>query len=269
MATNLRKRLKSYAICFPKGYYIRMLVSLPPPEGEWRDLNVSRAVRVIEQRIHTELDTEEDRYKANERDALDVYRLTEVHNQSEWFHGDFRDIKAIIVRTLLDLGLKELVRVHLNLASAKYGPVERGKEAAQIPEGDSPDAFETSPLLLEHILESRERDAVRAMFDLALNRPLDPLLQEFQIPENPSEERTYIVQAIRDKRVAEDGSIEYKVSWEDYSKEYDTWEPAEALTDAQEAIADFKAREAEKRSRLQARRLARQAATTLSRRFTL
>jgi hypothetical protein len=146
--------------------------------------------------------------------------------------------------------------------------VERGKEASQIPQGDSPDAFDTSPLLLEHILESRERDAVRAMFNLALGSSLDPALQGFDIPEDPSEDRTYIVQSIKDKRVSEDGSVEYLVSWEDYSKEYDTWEPAEALSDAQEAIVDFEAREAEKQSRQESRRLARQAALTLVRAST-
>jgi len=262
MATGLRARLKDYAICFPKGYYIRMLVTLPPPEADWRDRNISRAVRVIEQRIHSELDAEERRHESGEKQALDIYRLTEVHSQSEWFHGDFRDIKAVIVRTLLHLGLKEQVRIHLDLASAKYGPVERGRQASQIPAGDSLDAFDTSPLLLEHILESRERDAVRAMFDLALQEPLDPALQGFRIPDTAADDRTYVVRAIKGRRVNDDGGVEYLVSWEDYGKEHDTWEPAEALGDAGQAIADWETREVDKRSR-------REAAHTLLRASTL
>ena len=40
MATSLRDRLSDYAICFPKGFWIRMLISLPPQEGEWRGRNI-------------------------------------------------------------------------------------------------------------------------------------------------------------------------------------------------------------------------------------
>eukprot|EP01043_Picozoa_sp_COSAG02_P048730 COSAG02_NODE_4818_length_4941_cov_1.653862_3_plen_318_part_00 len=275
MATSLIDRLKSYSICFPKGFYIRMLATLPPlqPGTLWTTPNIDRAVRVIESKIHRALDHEEachrkqnpradevltDEEREDRRqlvchdNALEVSRLTQVHAQSEWFRGKFADIKAIIARTLLRLGVGERVKIHLDLASSKYGPVVRGKESGEIPEGDTVEGVDTSPYLLEHAYEEKELIAANAL--VALDpAPLDPELRGLAIPEGPIEEREYEVRRIKGKRVFR-GKLQYKVAWKGYKKENDSWEPVEHLPHAQEAIDDYEAREADKREKRELRR---------------
>ena len=283
MASSLIDRLKSYAICFPRGFYIRMLVTLPPmePGSAWMKPNIEQAVAVIERRIHRALDAEEKLFEQQEQekkdgqrshvDALDVYRMTEVHEQSEWFHGAFKDIKAVVARALLELGVGHRAKVHLNLASEKYGPAERGKESGRIPEGDTVKGVDASPLLLEHLLDSNEMAGVNAMFQLH-QQSLDPKLQGLAIPDGPLEDRAYEVRAIKGKRVAADGTLEYKVAWKGYKREDWSWEPEAELENARQAIADWESHKAELRARAQQRKAARlerkqasQAARTLTR----
>ena len=250
MASSLIDRVKSYSICFPRGFYIRMLVTLPPmePGGLWTKPNIEKAVAVIERRIHETLDEEERRFEQSQPDAVDVYRMTEVHEQSEWFHGRFADIKAVIAQTLLQLGVGARAKIHLDLAGEKYGPVERGTETGLIPEGDTVEAVDASPYLLEHMLDSDEITGVNALLELR-EQALDPQLQGLAIPEGPIEEREYEVRLIKGKRITKDGTVEYKVSWKGYKQENDSWEPLVNLPHALDVIDDYEKKKQDKLTR--------------------
>ena len=269
MASSLIDRVKSYSICFPKGFYIRMLVTLPPmePGSLWTKPNIDKAVAVIERRIHDTLDEEERRFEQSEAGAVDVYRMTEVHEQSEWFHGRFADIKAVIAQTLLQLGVGARAKIHLDLAGEKYGPVERGKETGRIPEGDTVEGVDASPYLLEHMLDPDEMAGVNALFELR-DQPLAPELQGLSIPEGPIEDREYEVRLIKGKRIAKDGTVEYKVSWKGYKQENDTWEPLENLPHALDAIDDYGKKKKDKLARKLAKKAVVDAANILVRAST-
>ena len=285
MATSLIDRLKSYSICFPRGFYIRMLVTLPPmqPGSLWSKPNIDKAVRIIESEIHGALDYEEACFRKQNPDpkeklteteqevrdklacrdnAFDVSRLIGVHKNSEWFRAKFADVKAIIAQTLLHLGVGERAKIHLNLASEKYGPVERGKETGKTPEGDTVEGVDASPYLLEHMLNSDELAGVNALFEL--HQQLAPALQGLAIPEGPPAEREFEVRLIKGKRIFR-GQLQYKVAWKGYRKENDTWEPVEHLLHARGAIDDYEAREADKRDMRESRRIGRLNLKTLAR----
>ena len=269
MATSLIDRVKSYSICFPKGFYIRMLVTLPPmePGSLWTKPNIEKAVAVIERRIHETLDEEERRFEQSEAGAVDVYRMTEVHEQSEWFHGKLVDSKAVIANALLELGVGPRAKIHLDLAGEKYGPVERGKETGRIPEGDTVEGVDASPYLLEHMLDPDEMAGVNALFELR-DQPLAPELQGLSIPEGPIEDREYEVRLIKGKRIAKDGTVEYKVSWKGYKQENDTWEALENLPHALDAIDDYEKKKKDKLARKLAKKAVVDAANILVRAST-
>ena len=52
------------------------------------------------------------------------------------------------------------------------------------------------------------------------------------------EQEVYEVERILGKRLEENG-LEYQVHWKGYTKEYDTWEPANSLGDSQAAVAAY------------------------------
>jgi hypothetical protein len=96
MGTSLRSRLGDYQICFPEGYWIKLLLTLPTPQGRWRDDNIRRAVAIIERQIHNELD-----------DTADVERLTIVHSSQirmrSWMKPASRSRRSSISSTARSL----------------------------------------------------------------------------------------------------------------------------------------------------------------------
>lgn len=221
MGTSLRSRLADYQICFPEGFYMRLLLSLPTPEGKWREVKIRRAVRFLEARIHQEL-----------KGSDQVEHVSIVHSRSEWFRGRFADIQAIIIDVLTDLGLQDYVRVHADLSAAKYGPSSGGKGRARIPKGDSAQGVRDAPDLEEYVgdLSGREKTAVEALMDLSQpKRPeLNSRLAALDIPANPSEEREYTVQKLVGDRIR-GGRRQFKVRWRGYKENDDTWEDRETL----------------------------------------
>ena len=214
MASSLRDRLREYSICFPEGYWIRLLLTLPTPQGRnWRGRTViDAAVRKIEREIHSELDAE----------GSGAIRSTAVHRKGEWFKGRISSIYHAIVRVLFRLGLQSRVRVHDDLDDVKYGT---GTGSVHIPEGDAP--------RLDDVVPSTEEA-----------RPTtDPLLR--RIPKQPAQDREYEVQKI----LAKSGtgkSAEYLVKWRGWPKEWNLWVPASELKYARRRIEEFEQRARQK-----------------------
>jgi hypothetical protein len=247
MGTSLRSRLGDYQICFPEGYWIKLLLTLPTPQGRWRDDNIRRAVAIIERQIHNELD-----------DTADVERLTIVHKQSEWFAGKFSDVRAAIARVIYRLGLQDRVRVHDKLSSVRYGPtLKQRKGRAHIPAGDNFTALQTSAMLAdvqdrESWLTAQEEDAVEGMLSLQVTKNWETL----GLPDTPDEaEREYVVSRIVDETQDEQGQTLYKVRWKGYRKADDTWETeANLLQNASEKVFDWKAAQGATQLQTMARR---------------
>jgi hypothetical protein len=206
MASSIKSRLNDYAICFPEGFWIRMLLTLPTPQARWRGA-IDKVVTKIERTIHDELD----------RPGSGATRSTIVHRKGEWFKARFSDIYRAIARVLFRLGLQDRVKLHNDLADDKYG-VDSG--AIHIPKGELP--------RLEDVVPS------------AKPRPItDPMLKK--IPKHPAEDREYAVERI----VAKKGtakSPQYLVKWKGWPMSDNSWEPAAALKHAQVRIAQFEER---------------------------
>ena len=219
MGTSLRSRLSDYQICFPEGFYIRLLLTLPPPEGQWRDDKVRRAIRLLESRILQKL-----------KEADDIEHIKLSSSRSEWFRGRFVDVQAVIIDALTELGLQDYVRVHTDLAGAKYGPLRGSKGRDKIPQGDSIDGIRDAPELDEYLedLSGREKTAVEALMDLSRDPPLDGRLKVLNIPRNPRPDREYTVARLVDDRM-KDGRKQFKVRWRGYTARDDTWEDRDSL----------------------------------------
>ena len=234
LASSIRDRLSDYQICFPEGFIIRLLLTLPTPEGQWRQDNIRRAITLLERTIHSALKKHED-----------VEHVVITHKRSEWFRATFPVVQAVIIDVVTELGLNEYARVHTDLASVKYGPTLDGQRPARIPKGDSASGLKVAPDVSEFLpdLSGREKTAVEALMDMSRQAPLDPRLRATHIPLNPSEDREYTVDRIVDDRVASDGSTEYKVRWRGYAPGDDTWERRETLAEnAAERVAEYEDR---------------------------
>lgn len=234
LASSIRDRLSDYQICFPEGFVIRLLLTLPTPEGQWRQDNIRKAITLLERSIHTAL-----------KKHADVEHVDITHKRSEWFRAAFPVVQAVIVDVVTELGLNEYARVHTDLANVRYGPNLDGQRPARIPEGDSDTGLDAAPDVSEFLpeLSGREKTAVEALMDLNRQVPLDPRLRATHIPLNPSEDREYTVNRIVDSRTASDGSVEYKVRWRGYGAEDDTWERRETLVEnAAERVAEYEDR---------------------------
>ena len=233
MATSLRSRLQDYQICFPEGFYIKLLLTLPTPQGDWRDGNIRKVVYMLEKRIHDALAGEPQ-----------IERLTIVHKRSEWFSAKYSDIRAVIVRVLFSLGLQDFVRMHDRLSSAKYGPILDSKRGqAQIPIGDSAEAFATSATLADRkdeLLTNDEQEAVQGMLEMQASIDWSQYGLSGVLLDDA---REYTVQKIVDER-SRNGETEYKVRWKGYRAADDTWLSESSLTTAAERLAEFKVQKA-------------------------
>ena len=110
MSENVRERLRQHQVCFPQGYFIRLLLTLPPPTDGWRDKVLTRAVKRLESDIHRGLSA-----------APDVEHSTVVHSRGEWFRARFSSIYGVVETVLADAGLLRYVHVHDDLAGERYG----------------------------------------------------------------------------------------------------------------------------------------------------
>ena len=117
MSVNLRSRLGSHQICFPEGYYIRLLLTLPPQQRGWTRQALGPALKKLEQLIH-------DALKRND----DVVHSDAVHERGEWFKARFSTVYGVIEKVLREQGLLQHVRVHDDLADEKYGVGKSGDE---------------------------------------------------------------------------------------------------------------------------------------------
>ena len=122
MASSVKARLNDFSICFPEGFWIRLLLTLPTAQGRWRDV-IDKAVTKIERAIHDELD----------EPGSGATRSTIVHRKGEWFKARFSDIYRAIARVLFRLGLQDRVKLHNDLADEKYG---LDSDAVHIPKGE-------------------------------------------------------------------------------------------------------------------------------------
>ena len=109
LSVDLKSRLHSYSICFPRGFYIHTIISLPRPQGRWRDRNIDRAVRILEQTIFKTLTTG------------GIKRLKHAVMKTEWFHGTFKKIFDLVMEGVVRSGLNKHAVIHDNLSNVRYG----------------------------------------------------------------------------------------------------------------------------------------------------
>ena len=132
----------------------RSLMPSRPPQSEART-DIASPCRQRAARLLDQLRVRGDPFLRHPRAAVDrVPGRQPRHGGAPTVFEQVLDVDgsepAGVVLTLRDLRLRH----PLGLASAKYGPVERGKESGKLPEGDTVEGIDASPYLLEHMLDS-------------------------------------------------------------------------------------------------------------------
>ena len=223
LSTNLQRRLASYAICFPIGYRIAMIMSLPPINTEgWDDTAeddvVTRALRTLE---------------ADVGEELQKYRITTHHKRQEWFRTSLARVREAFIRAAYDRGLAAHVRFHDDFRGALYGDAEAALQSRGGPDDSATDALGGPNIEEELTAKERKR----------YGEPLHTATAEAMGLRETRPEQVYVVERIVDERL-EDGELQYLVKWSGYGTAYNTWEPAaELASTAAEKVATFRARQ--------------------------
>ena len=223
LSTNLQRRLASYAICFPIGYRIAMIMSLPPINAEgWDDTAeddvITRALRVLETDIGEE---------------LQKYRITTHHKRQEWFRASLQRVRRAFIEAAYERGLAAHVRFHDDFRGALYGDAEAALKSRGGPDDSTTDAL-GGPNIRE---ELTTKELAR------YGEPAHTETAEAMGLRRTRGEQVYVVERIVSERT-EGGERQYRVKWAGYGSQYNTWEPAAELeSTAAEKVAVFKAQQ--------------------------
>ena len=218
LATDLKDRLSSYSICFPRGFYIHALITLPRPQGHWRGLEISRALRSLESSIFDSL-----------TDG-GVERLEQGKYRTEWFVGRFKQMFELMLAGVIKSGLSTYVSIHDNLADRAYGTTLDRSPAR---------AGRKNPKRMKDVYPKRrlaELEAAQSMIHLSREwNEIIPTKQQDEASE-------YTVQKITAQREV-GGEMQYLVKWKGYNQKFNTWEPLSHLGNAGNRVEEFLQRE--------------------------